>query len=475
MKKIFALALVLSLALSLAACGGGDASSTPASTAAPAASTAASGTEAGGDDAEQLALYGNLMAGKPYDGTTLNYLANSPGNDMFEMQMKFTREIFTPLTGIEVVWDQGPWNAVLEKMVADAVGGTGSFDLYMIMDAWGPSVVNYLMPINDYIERDGIDISDFPPGFMDFGKMGDDSGNIYGLPTRGHFQTVYYRTDIYEELGLEVPVTMDEFYANMDAVKEAYPDMGAITVPYGMNAQQNLMPWYNFFYSLGGEFFDEDMMPIFNSEAGIEATQMYVDLLLDGYALPADLAYAENDARDAFGRGEAAHFINWSWARGNYDNAELTSEAVLGNVSNFAVPQFVEGTPATTPTNGFATAIPQASKNQDAAWEYVKFLSSEQLQLDVCLDLSEYSVNSMTRTSVMTNPDINALEGREGMWEAGAQVLETSRGIPLLPEYAQVSALLEIAVNNAASGADVKTELDNAAAQATPIMEAAYG
>jgi ABC-type glycerol-3-phosphate transport system substrate-binding protein len=57
------------------------------------------------------------------------------------------------------------------------------------------------------------------------------------------------------------------------------------------------------------------------------------------------------------------------------------------------------------------------------------------------------------------------------MHRAGAQALKGARGVPLFPQWPQLSDLLEATINELASGqGDVKSALDNAAGRARRIM-----
>ncbi len=55
--------------------------------------------------------------------------------------------------------------------------------------------------------------------------------------------------------------------------------MAGIALPYGKNNGQNLMVWYNFLWGRGADVFEANGQPAFASEAGLRATQDYVDML----------------------------------------------------------------------------------------------------------------------------------------------------------------------------------------------------
>uniref|UniRef100_UPI0011808E68 extracellular solute-binding protein n=1 Tax=Streptomyces griseiscabiei TaxID=2993540 RepID=UPI0011808E68 len=55
-------------------------------------------------------------------------------------------------------------------------------------------------------------------------------GKIYGAPFFVGVRALYYRTDVFEELGLEVPKTLDELTATAKQIRAAKPDLYGLAV-----------------------------------------------------------------------------------------------------------------------------------------------------------------------------------------------------------------------------------------------------
>jgi len=75
------------------------------------------------------------------------------------------------------------------------------------------------------------------------------------------------------------------------------------------------------------------------------------------------------------------------------------------------------------------------------------------------------------RLDNLADPEINA--AWNGMHQFALESLAVSDIMPQLPEWPEVSGVLEVAINDIATGADVQTTLDKAAAEITQIMERA--
>ena len=173
--------------------------------------------EAEMEELEELP-YG-LTPGKPYDGTELNFLICCATAPQFAALNKRSEE-FTELTGITVNWADPPFAEFQTKIIAEVTAGSPAFDLIGYVDAWGPSIENYLLPLEGYIEEDGWDLENYPNAYLEAGK-GYRDGVRYGIPLRGHPFMLFYREDIFEELGLEPPTTWAELEAAAEAIKAA--------------------------------------------------------------------------------------------------------------------------------------------------------------------------------------------------------------------------------------------------------------
>jgi len=407
-----------------------------------------------------------LKPGKPYDGTTIRFLICCPTVGQFVALTERTPTEFTEMTGINVEWDAGPYGPFQEKLLTEATTGTGTYDVVAWVDSWGEGIKPYLVPLNDRIQQDGIDISDFPPAYIEAASGEDDT--IYGLPFRGHAQVMFYRKDVFEELGLEPPTTWQEVAEAAQVIKEQ-TDLHPLSMYYGVSAGQNLFVWLNLLWGSGGDIFDAEMRPIFNNEAGVKATEQYVDFIKQGLTNPAATTFGEAEATEDMVKGRAAMFVGWSWIYEQFGNPEIAAPEVLNNVG--VVP---------APTNGgdpvsygyiWPVGILQSSQNQDAAWEYIKWLTSAPVEKSVALDKSDPATNNIVvvRLSNLRDPEINASSG--GLHEVMATMLETARTQPLIPEWPEVQSILEVAINEIAGGADVKATLDQAQQQVDEIMK----
>ena len=410
----------------------------------------------------------NLTPGKPFDGTTINFLICCPTAGQFASWAKRTEEVFTPATGITVEFANEPWGSFQERIVTESIAGAG-YDVVLWQDAWGPAFINTLEPLDSYIEQDGIDyVDDYPQGFIVSGYNSNDE--LIGFPARTHPFILYYRSDVFAELGLEAPTTWEEVFAAAETI-QAETDLAGMANYYGVGTAQNLFVWSTLLKGMGGDILDENFEPIFNNEVGAEATQMYMDL--SNYGQESQFTDAEAEASIAISGGNAAMFINWWWRYGDvFSNPEVAAEDVFGNIGIAPVPAVGDNDPVNYVLSHLI-GISGSSPNKDASWEFIKFLSNPEFDLEVALDKSDPATSNVviSHTSIFTNDEYN--EANDGLGLAALPGLDNAAHQPLITEWAEVSSILETAINDIALGADMQATLDEAAEDVRDVMDRA--
>lgn len=398
--------------------------------------------------------------GMPFAGETVRVLAVT--SSQFQAHEARVEE-FEAATGIDVVVDYVPFPNMREALTAELIAGGGDYDVVSIMDQWVPSLQNLLQPIGDGIAAQGTDLSDFPAAHLRHGMI---DGELVGLPVRGHVQLLFYRTDLLEAAGVEPPQTWEDVLSVSAAVQES-SDAAGIALPYGRLNGQNLMVWINLLWGHGGDLFDADGAPIFNSEAGATATQQYIDMLVEHEVAPAGSAvFVEQDAVNSFKQGNSAMLPVWWWVRSQLTDPEQST--VTDDQLGFVALPTVAGSERTTFTNTWIFGVTEGSGNPDAAVEYLGWLTDPSLERDVLLD-PELSELVAVHLSNMRDEDVNARWG--GIHSAAADALETAEGIGFSDDWLRIVEVLETMISSLASGeqSDVQAALDAAAEEVARI------
>ncbi len=403
-----------------------------------------------------------LKAGKPYAGTTLNIM--SVVTPQFDGLMLRDSE-FTELTGIETDWTFIPFGSLQDKLSTEGIAATGEFDLVNYLDSWGPTNAYWLRSIDDLMEADGISMDRYPPAFA---KSAQYEGETKGFPLRAHAQLMFYRKDLIDT----PPTSWAEVIEIGKSLKETNPDIAPLALYYNNDGnRQNLFVWLNFLWAAGADVFDDEGRPAWASEEGLKATEDYIALhTVEKITNEASLSFVEADARQSFVQGKSAMTPQWWWAYSSMSNPEQ-STLTADQVGFTGMPTY-EGETVT-----YAISMPFSistySKQQEAAWEFLKWLSNPDLEKRNATErevAGESIVNNVvTHIANLTDPEVNAANA--GIQDAAYASLAESDIMPQIPEWPEVGDLLSSAIAEAAGGGDVRELMTAAADQATKVLK----
>jgi ABC-type glycerol-3-phosphate transport system substrate-binding protein len=254
---------------------------------------------------------------------------------------------------------------------------------------------NTIRPLDDLIEQYGQNLSP--------NQLIQVDGQTMAVAMMVNTQHLMYRTDIFDELGLEVPATYDEVLEVAAAIREA----GAVEYPLGatMQAGWNLaQDFNNMFVGYGGTWYNDDSTPNVNSEAGVQALEMMKALTeyMDPEYLVSDSTYVQQQ----FQQGKIAMANLWA-SRGGAMNDEAESQ-VVGLVGSAAAPVAVEGMPPATTLwwDGIVIAANISDEEAAAAFRVaMEGLDAEMVQAnndDAIWLVSGYEPDAMASGAIAT-------------------------------------------------------------------------
>lgn len=312
----------------------------------------------------------------------------------------------------------------------------------------GPDVaiqLNYSMPTNFAYRNAGYDLTQFDD-FEEVASRFTDSameyfeyeGGYYALPDEMSYPVMFYREDILEEMGLEVPETWDELEALLPYLQADNMSVFFQTTDYKV---------------LGGasSTTTKQVNPVFASMLYQNGQELYT---ADGTAsnldsLPALLTfkkwteYYTKQAFDVtisivtrFRTGEVPIMIEDY----TYMNDILAAAPEIDGLwSIAAIPGTVQedGTIDRTVTVNVGGSmilknIVEANDSADEAWEFLKWWTSEEVQLQYANE--QKSILGDAATYPVANVEAaKTLADNAGFLDAIETTLEWSRGIPQVP------------------------------------------
>ena len=128
----------------------------------------------------------------------------------------------------------------------------------------------WLRPLDDLFEKyqEEFGLDDFTEAALETFTY---EGHLYVIPHTINTQLFFYRQDLLEEAGKTPPTTIDD-YKTLATEMNSPLRAGTISCLKPVDAALNEMHWY--INALGGAWFDDEMKPIFNNEAGVQAITM---------------------------------------------------------------------------------------------------------------------------------------------------------------------------------------------------------
>lgn len=240
--------------------------------------------------------------------------------------------------------------------------------------------------LGDYIERDKVDLEAFPKVVQDYTAY---KGTQCSMPMLADVYGLYYNKDLLKAGGFtEPPKTVSELAAMGDKLtkldaKGNIVQAGFVPLmPFYENVASHLGP------SWGAKWFDDDGVPQIGKDPGWAEMLRWQKALLDKHGVAKWKKFAagagdEFSADNAFQRGKVAINID-----GEYRSAFIKDQAPNLNYGTAPIP--VADDKSDLYGSGYVTGnimgIGRGSKSPEAAWQLIKYLSTD---TDAILKLSD--------------------------------------------------------------------------------------
>lgn len=384
-------------------------------------------------------------------GTTIRVtLANHVWTESIkELIPEFEKE-----TGAKVEMTQLAEDQLSDQYNVKLNAGTDEIDVMMYRPLQEGKLFadnGYLADLTDLAEGDKEwDWSDFQKGPADLTTYDD---AIVGVPLITERTVLYYRKDLLEKAGLEVPKTLDELKAAAAKIHEQNPDVAGYIGRTGKAAA--VTQFSAFLYSFGGEWITEDGDSAIGSDEARTAYQYYGDLIRDTTSATINPEMSWPEAFAVFQQGKAAFIAD---ADSLYKNMTDPTQSTVSDSVGFAA--FPAGPAGSKPYNiaSWAVGVNESSTHKDASWQFIRWATSK----ETTLKMSELGVSG-ARTSVWSDPKGTSGYPEqlvEAIKENGANGVGEDR--PLVFQVSQAREIVGDPIVTAIAGGDVSSAVDSA-------------
>ncbi|MFJ9056348.1 extracellular solute-binding protein [Streptomyces sp. NPDC102409] len=220
----------------------------------------------------------------------------------------------------------------------------------------------------DISEEAGDAKGDFAEGIWQQATLGSDA--LYALPQDSGPLMFYYREDLFEQYGLTVPTTWDEFAGTARALKKKAPDKDLTTFSsndsglFAGLAQQAGAQWW----TTGG---DKWKVAI-DDPATQKVADFWGGLVKEG-AIDNQPMYTPAWNK-ALNTGKQVAWVSAVWAPGTLTTAAPDTK---GKWAMAPLPQWTAGENVTGSWGGSSTAVTNDSRNKKAAATFAKWLNTD--------------------------------------------------------------------------------------------------
>lgn len=256
----FAMALTMSLML-LASCG-----AQPAASSSKAASTQS--TSASKSEQQTVRMW-----------TFLDPEANN-GRSKALKQIIANFEKENP--NIKIVVETQDWEQMTPKFFAAHAAGNAPDIIWCIMDEMGAALdLGALEPLENLFLKNWTkdQIADIDDSFFNFGVR---DGKHYQITHSRNYMALYYRADLFEKKGLEIPKTWDDFVKVCQTLTEVDPDTGVQRYGFGQAFNVDKVDPQIMSTRLlekQGNLFTNDGKANWANDAGADALQFQLDCI----------------------------------------------------------------------------------------------------------------------------------------------------------------------------------------------------
>lgn len=278
---------------------------------------------------------------------------------------------------------------------------------------------------------------------------------VYGVPLVTEQQVLYYRKDLLEAAGIEVPKTLEELEAAAKALdsEEVYG-----FVARGKQTSQTS----TFLHTFGADWADGDKATLDTPEA-IEAIEYYGRMLRE-YGPPGVTNMAWPEAIAVFAQGKAAFYTD---ANVLYPNLTDPAKSTVADKVGFAVIPGGPKGPQPYNVTSWGLAINANSKAKDEAWKFIEWATSPEMVL-----AAQQEGLLGARKTVWENPDsLTGVPAELAQATKESIAIDGGRDRPDVVEVKKASDIYLAMVTAGIRGEDVAAAAKKANAELQQLLD----
>ena len=343
--------------------------------------------------------------------------------DPFYYSLREVTGQFEAETGITVELENLAYDALQARLVSSSIARKPDADVVTVDQMWTGQYLDnhWIMPLDAMIKADrDVDLNDFIPEVLY--SLNTWRGHFATLPIAAYGQGVMYRKDAFTSLGLTLPdpasFTWDSYLGLIKKLNGSTVGGKKLygTVVAGSQPQPIVHMYTQLAASMGVKWFKEfpegkwDFTPTIDTPENVSALAMYEQL----YKLspPEAINFNWFDAGMRFAHGDIGMFYWWTpyFYLTQRDGYMTGKPSPVGDQIGFAPLPHDPAHPQVISAGGWSLGIPSFAKNQDNAWQFIKWATSAKGQTAMAkVDKYGHQFSDFSRTSLYNDPALGKL------------------------------------------------------------------
>ena len=359
-----------------------------------------------------------------------------------------------PKIRLEVVKAPNNSNLVEDLYTSAYLLGDSPYDLVYMDVVWVQkfAAAGWLEDLTKKVDPQKL--TDYIQGDVQGGKY---QNKLYRMPFRTDVGMLYYRTDLLEKAGLKPPKTFQDLLTTSQTLQDQNLAQWGY-VWQGKQYEGLVARFTEILQGYGGFWVNPETQAIgLDAPESIEAVKFLRQTIKQGISPPGVTTYAEEETRRLFESGNTVFLRNWPYVYALASNSPIAGKYGIQPMVH------LPGKQSGACLGGWGFGISKSSKHQREAWQVIQYFNQPDIQRQYFLETGYVP----SRKSLFTD---DTLVAKYNYLPALLQGAENAVLRPPIPQYAQVSDILQRYLSAALTGSKTPEAAMKAAAGETRTL-----